>query len=85
VDSWKDVDVKLDKRDNLVAKRAQEIFNQMKPRCDRGGCDYHSGHEYCSVESAWDAAYDQADNEIPVDTTFENFEAIGRKLSGGEK
>lgn len=49
--------------DKAVTKRAWEIVKTMKASCDRGGCNFHSGHEYCSMDAAWDSAYQQAEDE----------------------
>jgi hypothetical protein len=47
-----------------VKARAETILKTMKPRCDRGGCDSHSGHEFCSMDLAWDRAVSQAEDEM---------------------
>ncbi len=50
-----------------LEKKAQKIADA-KTRtvaCDLGGCDNHSGHEYCSRDAMWQDSYETAlDNLI---------------------
>lgn len=47
-----------------VRKRAEKIFREMKPSCDRGGCKNHSSKEPCALDVAWDRAVSQAGEEL---------------------
>lgn len=53
----------LGTRKQLVRVRTKEIIADMRPRCDRGGCEFHSGHEFCSMDAAWDHAESMAQDE----------------------
>lgn len=49
-----------------MERKAEKIANERARgvSCDRGGCDFHSGHEPCSRDSAWQSYYECALDEI---------------------
>lgn len=48
----------------MIEKRVRELMLERRVRCDKGGCGFHSGHEYCSVDAAWEAYYEEAKDAL---------------------
>lgn len=47
-----------------IEARANKLMKDRKVTCDKGGCQFHSGHEFCSMDAAWDAYYAEAEEEL---------------------
>lgn len=54
----------ISRQDKEVRKHADDLLRKMSATCDRGGCSNHSGHEFCSMDGAWDHAMSQAEDAL---------------------
>lgn len=52
------------RHDREIRERAEGILELMGAHCDRGGCSNHSGHEFCSMDAAWEHAIRRAEDEL---------------------